>query len=146
MSMIAKDTNNIQRSVKCDTDGTLLVGGITLSSVTVSIVPATSVVAYAGITTIAGSVLTTLLDYTNTTGGLVLMDSFIAGGTVDAEYEFNIDGVKRGNFRSSEMDRNYQLNLPTPMRIANNGSITIKVTHHDSFTADFDCTLFAHRP
>ena len=145
MSMIAKDINNIQRSVKCDTDGTLLVGGISISSVTVSIVPSTSIVSNNSINTIAGSAQTTLLDYTNTTGGLVLFDELVAGGTVDAEYEVQVNGTKRVVLRSSEQARDVILPLPTPMRVENNGSITIKVTHYKSYTADFDGTLFAHR-
>jgi len=146
MAMIAKDSGNAQRSVLCDTDGRLLVGGITLTSVTVSIVPTTSIVSNNSIAAIAGNAQTTLLDYTNTTGGLVLMDGFVTDGTVDAEYEMQIGGVKKMIMRSAEMERNVTFFLPTPLRIENNGSITLKVTHYKSFTADFDASLFAHRP
>ena len=145
MSMIAKDSANTQRSVLCDVDGKLLVGGISISSITVSIVPSTSIVAYGTQVTVASSATTTLLDYTNTTGGLVLLDTVLAGGTVDAEYQMLITGTKKMVLRSSEQFRDIQLNLPTPMRIENNGSITVKVTQYRGITADFDCSLFAHR-
>lgn len=145
MAMIAKTSSNVDKSVLCDSDGKLLVGGISITSVTVSIVPSTSIVAYTNTPTVPSSATTTLLDYTNTTGGLVLLDGFNAAGEVDAEYQMLINGTKKMVLWSSEQDRNVQFYLPTPMRVENNGSITIKVTSFRGITADYNCSLFAHR-
>jgi hypothetical protein len=145
MSMIAKDINNIQRSVKCDTDGTLIVGGVTIQSATVNIIPTTSILSSKSVTTIPHSSTTALVDYTNTTGGLVLFDGFVAGGTVDAKFSMFINGTNTMALRSSEQSRNVMFFLPTPLRIENNGSVTIKVEHYNSSnTADFDNTIFGH--
>lgn len=145
MSMIAKDLNNIQRSVKCDTDGTLLVGGITISSVTVSIIPSTSIIAYNEEPIVLSSITTTLLDYTNTTGGLVLMDGWTACGNMTGEFEMFINGTKNMKRRSSEQNRNCDFFVPTPIRIENNSFVTIKVTQYDTASASFECSLFGHR-
>jgi len=147
MAIIARTVNNKNKSVRCDDDGRLLIGGVTISSATVNIVPATSILTTAQALTIASSATTTLVDYTNTTGGLVLLDGYVATGDVDAIYGMSIDGSNTTYLRTSEQDRNIVFFLPTPMRVENNGSVRITVAHYNqSNTSNFYNSLFGHRP
>ena len=147
MALIAKTTTNAQRSVLCDDTGRLIVTGISGSSTggPITITPATTIITYGDADTIGGNAQTTLIDYTNTTGDVVLMDGFVTTGTVDAEYEFQISAATKMILRSSEQDRNVAFFLPIAMRIENSSSVQIKVTHYKSYNADFDATLFGHR-
>lgn len=106
--------------------------------------PSTNVISQSSIVTIAGSAQTTIVTYTNT-GSILYFDGFVGTGTVDGEYELSIDTVPKIYLRSSEMNRNIQLFLPVPLKIAINSILTLKVIHYDTFTADFDGSLFGHR-
>lgn len=146
MSLIAKDATNINRSVLCDTDGRLLVisggaGGLSA----VSITPAITSIVQNSITTIAGSSQVTLLTYTNSTGALLQVGCVIATGSVDAEYELQLNATKFLMLRSSEQDRNVSANFSFGLRLEIASIFTVKVTHYDTFVADFDCSLFLYK-
>ena len=147
MSIIAKDTANVSRSVQCDEFGRLVViiGGGGTGGGAVTVTPAITTISQNSITTIAGSSQVTLLTYTNSSGAVALMNGFIVTGTVDAEYEMQINTIKTLVVRSSETQRNVQVFLPFGLRIENTNIVTLKVTHYETFTASFDCSLFLYK-
>jgi len=143
MSIIAKDVTNVSRSVLCDSTGRLLVvdsGGGGGGAVTIT--PASTPIVQNSITTIAGSSQVTLLTYTNATGALLQVGSVIATGSVDAEYELQLNATKFLVLRSSEQDRNAAAHFGFGLRLEIGNILTVKVTHYDTFVADFDCSLF----
>jgi hypothetical protein len=151
MSLIAKDSTNVERSVKCSSLGRL---EVEVTNGAGSPIPVT-VVSGGGVTqntwfnglaaTVADNVVTTIITHT-VVGSTLYIEGFITTGELDAEYTFYIDNTKVLTLWSSEQQRNIFFNLTNAIIGAVGTIFDIKVKHyHTGKVADFNATLIGFR-
>jgi hypothetical protein len=111
----------------------------------VALFPSETIFQYNTANTVAGSALSTIVTYTNSTGDDIWLDGFIAQGTVDAEYFLYINNVAKVNYRTSEQDRTAKVYFPRLVKIPNGTIVEVKVEHAYTFTADFSATIIGSK-
>lgn len=108
--------------------------------------PTQTITQKGSVTTVPKDSLTTIVTYTNTTGGDLWLNQATGTGTLDAFYALYINANEIDNLRSAEQERNVKFAFTKAIKIANNDVINVKVKHsYNGKTGDFDSTIYLHK-
>lgn len=108
-------------------------------------IPISTIEESSNVSTVAADAQTTIVTYTNNTGGTIRITGCIATGQVDAEYVLMVNGSVKGTVRSSESDRTAKIVLPKGIMTSNGDIVTVKVTHWENTTSNFSATIYGHK-
>jgi len=90
--------------------------------------------------------LTIVTIFTNNFTFPVLISQIVATGNADAEFQVFFNSTLKAKFRTAEGgDRTMDLSLSVPFKLKVGGTIEVRVTHWDSFQADFNASIFYHK-
>ncbi len=97
---------------------------------------------YAEVTLVPPSSLTTVASYTVPAGKSFYIQGFVAGGTANAWFKLQINGVTVMSARSTTAQQTVTPSFLTSCPVASAGqTVTIKVIHEESSNADFEGTI-----
>lgn len=108
--------------------------------------PTQTITIQGSVSTVPDNALTTIVSYTNTSGGDLWLNMVTGTGNLDALYTLFINTNEIDNLNSAEQDRNVKFAFVKAIKVANGDIIDVKVKHfYNGKSGDFKSTIYLHK-